>query len=375
LIMAAEKEFSKADIRFMRLALCEARKGIGRTSPNPCVGAVIVQDDGTVISRGYHKKAGTPHAEIHALRKAGDKSVGATIYVTLEPCNHTGRTPPCSHAVAAAGIKRVVVGMEDPNPLVSGTGNNYLRKQGLEVLSGVLEKECQELNLPFVKHITTGKPFVVMKAGMSLDGKLSYQDGKPGKMTGGKSLAKLHGLRNSLDAILVGRGTVAADNPSLTTRLGRRGRDPLRVILDSSLAIPLDSKVLHLDSPAQTLIFCSKSADKEKKALLVEMDGVRVHSVNIEKRGGLNLDEILDYLGKIGICSLLVEGGAKIHGSFLKKALVDRVMLFVAPLFGGSSGTPLLMGFSVDDNESAPKLKNVIYKRCGEDLLIQGDLF
>jgi diaminohydroxyphosphoribosylaminopyrimidine deaminase/5-amino-6-(5-phosphoribosylamino)uracil reductase len=374
-MMKSEKKFSKTDIRFMRLALREARKGIGRTSPNPCVGAVIVQDDDTVISRGYHKKAGTPHAEIHALRKAGDKAFGATIYVTLEPCNHTGRTPPCSHAVAAAGIKRVVVGMEDPNPLVSGSGNSYLREQGIEVLSGVLEKECQEVNLPFVKHITTGKPFVVMKAGMSLDGKLSYQAGKPGQMTGEKSLVKLHGLRDSLDAILVGRGTIAADNPSLTTRLGRRGRDPLRVILDSSLDISLQSRILHLDSSAPTLIFCSKSADKDKKALLTKIDGVGVQSVDVEKKGGLDLDEVLDYLGSIGICSLLVEGGAQIHGSFLKKALVDRVMLFVAPLFGGSSGTPLLSGFSVENNENAPKLKNVLYKRCGEDLFIQGDFF
>jgi diaminohydroxyphosphoribosylaminopyrimidine deaminase / 5-amino-6-(5-phosphoribosylamino)uracil reductase len=375
LMIRSEEKFSKTDISFMRLALREARKGIGRTSPNPCVGAVIVQDDNTVISRGYHKKAGTPHAEIHALRKAGDKAFGATLYVTLEPCNHTGRTPPCSQAVAAAGIKRVVVGMVDPNPLVSGSGSSYLSEQGIEVLSGVLEKECQEINLPFVKHITTGKPFVVMKAGMSLDGKLSYQDGKPGQMTGEKSRGKLHGLRNSLDAILVGRGTVTADNPSLTTRLGRRGRDPLRVILDSSLDISLQSTVLHLDSAAQTLIFCSKSADKDKKALLTEMDGVRVQSVDLEAEGGLNLDEVLDYLGRLGICSLLVEGGAKIHGSFLKKALVNRVMLFVAPLFAGSSGTPLLSGFSVDDNENAPKIKNVIYKRCGEDLLIQGDFF
>lgn len=374
LMTASEKKFSKTDIHFMRLALREARKGIGRTSPNPSVGAVIVQDD-TVISRGYHKKAGTPHAEIHALRKAGDKAFGATIYVTLEPCNHTGRTPPCSHAVAAAGIKRVVVGMEDPNPLVSGSGNDYLREQGIEVLSGVLEKECQEVNHPFVKHIITGKPFVVMKAGMSLDGKLSYQAGKPGQMTGDKSNRTVHGLRNRLDAILVGRGTIAADNPSLTTRLGKRGRDPLRVILDSSLDISLQSKVLHLDSSASTLIFCAKSADKDKKALLTNMDGVHVQSVGIENKDGLDLNEVLGYLGKIGICSLLVEGGAKVHGSFLEKALVDRVMLFVAPLFGGSSGTPLLSGFSVDDNENAPKLKNVIYKQCGEDLLIQGDFF
>lgn len=372
--MSPEETWSQADTKFMRLALREAKKGLGRTSPNPCVGAVIVQN-GTVISRGYHEKAGTPHAEIHALSKAGAKAAGATIYVTLEPCNHTGRTPPCSHAVAAAGIKRVVVGMEDPNPLVSGSGNIYLRAQGLEVVSGVLEKECLELNLPFIKHISTGKPFVVMKAGMSLDGKLSYQDGQPGKMTGEKSLRRLHSLRNRLDAILVGRGTVVADNPSLTTRLVPQGRDPLRVILDSNLQLSAASKVLHLDSSAPTLVFCSKSAAPQKRALLAKMDGVLVQTVAVDKDGGLDLDAVLASLGQRGVCSLLVEGGAAVHSSFLRKGLVDRVMLFVAPLFAGSAGTSLLRGFSVEDRDQAPQLKNVSYKRCGEDLLVQGDLF
>jgi diaminohydroxyphosphoribosylaminopyrimidine deaminase / 5-amino-6-(5-phosphoribosylamino)uracil reductase len=372
--MSPEETLSQADTRFMRLALRQAKKGLGRTSPNPCVGAVIVQN-GIVISRGYHKKAGTPHAEVHALRKAGGKATGATLYVTLEPCNHTGRTPPCSHAVAAAGIKRVVVGMEDPNPLVSGSGNTYLQKQGVEVISGVLEKECYELNLPFIKHISTGRPFVVMKAGMSLDGKLSYQDGQPGKMTGEKSLRRLHGLRNRLDAILVGRKTVVADNPSLTTRLVKQGRDPIRVILDSNLRLSPTSKILHLDSCAPTLLFCSKSADPKKRELLSKMEGVHVQTVAVDDDGGLDLDAVLTSLGQMGICSLLVEGGASVHSNFLRKGLVDRVMLFVAPLFAGSAGTSLLSQFSVKDRAQAPQLRNVSYKRCGEDLLVQGDLF
>ncbi len=377
LILTTEKQFLKNDIHFMRLALREAKKGIGRTSPNPCVGAVIVQDTNTIVSRGYHKKAGTPHAEVNALRKIGGKAVGATIYVTLEPCNHTGKTPPCSHAIVDAGIKRVVIGMEDPNPLVSGSGIAYLRQNGVEVISGVLEEQCREINRPFIKHITTGKPFVVMKAGMSLDGRLSYQDGKPGKMTGKKSSRAVHGLRNRLDAILVGISTVIADNPSLTTRLGKRGRDPLRVVLDSNLNIPLQSKVLNRDSSASTstLLFCSKFADKEKIEILEGIDGVRVHAVDYRKNSKrLDLTQILEYLGKEGICSVLVEGGAKIHGSFLKQSLVDRVMIFTAPLFGGSSGTPLLKGFSVVDNGHAPKLHNVKYRRYGDDMLIQGDV-
>ncbi len=366
-------EHDKTDKEFMALALAEAKKGLGRTAPNPCVGAVIVRD-GREISRGYHQKAGTPHAEIHALKRAGDNACGATIYVTLEPCNHTGRTPPCSHALAAAGIERVVVGMTDPNPLVSGSGNQYLREQGIEVLTGVLEKECQEINRPFIKHITTGTPFVVMKAGMSLDGKLSYQKGVPGKMTGKESFARLHVLRDSFDAILVGRGTLLADNPSLTTRTPEGGRDPVRVILDSSLQIPRQSKILHLDSTSQTIIVCGQTADLKKVKQLSELKNVQVYTVAQQQDGGLDLERILRYLGKLGICSLLVEGGAEIHTSFLKRGLVDRVILFMAPLFAGTAGTALLDNFSVADRQAAPMLCNVNYTPLGDDIMIQGDI-
>jgi diaminohydroxyphosphoribosylaminopyrimidine deaminase/5-amino-6-(5-phosphoribosylamino)uracil reductase len=264
--------------------------------------------------------------------------------------------------------------MEDPNPLVSGSGNTYLQNQGVEVISGILEKECRDLNLPFIKHISTGKPFVVMKAGMSLDGKLSYQEGQPGKMTGEKSLRRLHGLRNHLDAILIGRGTVVADNPSLTTRRIKKGRDPLRVILDSNLQLSTRSKILHLESSAPTLIFCSQSAASQKRKTLEKMEGVLLQTVGHGESGGLDLDAVLTHLGKMGICSLLVEGGATVHSSFLRQGLVDRVMLFVAPLFAGSAGTSLLSDFSVKDRDQAPMLNNVVYKRCGEDLLVQGDL-
>lgn len=364
-----------SDHKFMAQALAEARKGVGRTAPNPCVGAVIVRE-GQEISRGYHKKAGTPHAEIHALQRAGDAARGATMYVTLEPCNHTGRTPPCSHAVVKAGLKRVVVGMTDPNPLVHGSGIDYLRDHGVEVVSGILERECYELNLPFIKHIQNATPFVVMKAGMSLDGKLSYQAGIPGKMTGKESLEKLHTLRDTFDAILIGRVTVLADNPSLTTRLQGGGRDPVRVILDSSLQIPLDSKILHLDSKAKTYIVCTELANSDKIASLSALENVCVQVIDSQEGGGgVHLKSLLRFLGEQGICSLLVEGGSKIHSSFLKQNLVDRVMLFVAPLFAGSAGTSLLDEFSVADRDSAPTLKNISYTPCGDDLLVQGDFF
>lgn len=361
-----------ADKKFMALALAEARKGLGRTAPNPCVGAVIVRD-GREVGRGYHKKAGTPHAESHALKDAGDKAGGATMYVTLEPCNHTGRTPPCSHAVAKAGIKRVVVGMTDPNPLVSGSGNTYLRDNGVEVLTGVMEKECLEINLPFSKHIKTGKPFVIMKAGMSLDGKLSYQKGVSGKMTGKGSRQKLHEIRDTVDAILIGSGTQVADNPSLTTRLDTNGHDPIRIILDSSLRIALDAKILSLKSEAPTLIICNESANIQKIESLSKLHNVKVYKVESDDRGYIHLKSLLSFLGKQGVCSLLVEGGSEIHASFLRQGLVDRVMLFVAPLFAGSAGNDLLGNFSVIDRESAPILSNVQYVQCGDDLMVQGD--
>ncbi len=369
-----EVSITHTDRKFMSLALIEARKGLGRTSPNPCVGAVIVRD-GVEISRGYHKKAGTPHAEIHAINRAGDKTIGATMYVTLEPCNHTGRTPPCSHAVVKAGIKRIVIGMTDPNPLVSGSGLNYLREHKVDVLTGVLETECRELNLPFLKHITTGMPYVIMKAGMSLDGKLSYQKGTPGKMTGTASLQKLHELRSSVDAILIGSGTQIADNPSLTSRLKNGGKDPLRIVLDSSLRINPDSKILHLDSDASTLIIYCGTTNNKKIEKLSKMKNVQVQEMDQEQSGHINIESLLRFLGKQGVCSLLVEGGSEIHSSFLKQGLVDRVMLFVAPLFAGSAGNNLLDNFSVAERSTAPKLNNVQYIPYGNDLLVQGDFY
>ena len=227
------------DIKYMQLAVGLAKKGQGRTSPNPCVGAVIVRN-GVVVGQGYHRRAGTPHAEINAIADAGESCAGATIYVTLEPCNHTGRTPPCSRAVLAAGLKRVIIGMADPNPVASG-GAYFLRAEGLEVELGVLEDECRGLNYPFLKHSTTRLPWVVMKAGMSLDGMISRRRGYGGAITGPESKQRVHELRNRLDAILIGISTALIDDPSLTTRLPDGGRDPLRVILDRRLQLSPES--------------------------------------------------------------------------------------------------------------------------------------
>lgn len=357
----------------MRIALKEARKGLGRTSPNPCVGAVVVKN-GRVIAKGYHKKAGTPHAEINALGMAGKDAVGATLYVTLEPCNHTGRTPPCSQAVASAGIKRVVAGMEDPNPLVCGNGLAYLNSCNIEVLSGVLADECREINRPFLKYITTSLPWVVMKAGITLDGRITYKKGVRGWITGPQSLRKVHQLRNMSDAIMVGVGTIRIDDPSLTTRLvHRKGKDPVRVVLDTALRIPLSAKVLHLDSKSSTWIFCGHEADKRKEENLLAIGAV-VRSVDLDDTGGVDIGRVLSVLGSEGITSVLVEGGGKVHGSMLRNRLVDHANLFYGPFIVGDNGTPVVQGLSSSERREAICLEKIHYKRFGDDLMIEGDI-
>jgi diaminohydroxyphosphoribosylaminopyrimidine deaminase/5-amino-6-(5-phosphoribosylamino)uracil reductase len=357
----------------MRLALKEARKGLGRTSPNPCVGAVIVKNN-HIISRGYHKKAGEPHAEINALRKAGEEAAGSTIYVTLEPCNHTGKTPPCSHALATAGVKKVVVGMVDPNPLVRGSGMRYLSERGIEVLSGVLLEECREINRPFLKHITTNLPWVVMKAGVSLDGRITYEKGKSGRITGPQSLAMTHKLRDLLDTIMVGVNTVLIDDPSLTTRLSRgKGKDPIRVVIDTNLRIPVTARVLHIESNAKTWIFCSEDADIIKRKELTATGAVVIPVArNAEKE--LDLKSVLQVLANEGLTSVLVEGGARLHGSMLKERLVDHVQLFLAPIFAGDGGISVVNGVRVTHRGEAICLKRVRYKRFGDDMMIKGDI-
>ena len=360
------------DSDYMKLALKEAKKGMGRTSPNPAVGAVIVKD-GVVVGRGYHQKAGTPHAEIHAINSAVTPLQGATIYVTLEPCSHTGKTPPCCVAIEKAGINRVVVGMRDPNPLVDGRGNKYLKDHGIEVESGVLEKECEELNRPFIKYIKTKMPYVVMKAGISLDGRLNYQSGVSGWITGDKTSRTVHQLRNQLDAIMVGSSTILIDNPSLTTRLpGENSRDPVRIILDTTLATPLHSKVYQNISDAAPMIFCADTACQEKRDAF-EKIGVRVFTVK-KNNDGLDLKEVLYRLGQEGILSVLVEGGGMLHGSFLREELYDFAYLFYGPRFAGDSGQALVRGFKVTSRNRAPSIFSPQYRTLGEDMLVSGKL-
>ncbi|WP_240194353.1 bifunctional diaminohydroxyphosphoribosylaminopyrimidine deaminase/5-amino-6-(5-phosphoribosylamino)uracil reductase RibD [Desulfopila inferna] len=357
---------------FMQLALAEAKRAKGRTSPNPCVGAVIVKN-GSVVAAGYHKKAGTPHAEINALRKAGGEAEGATMYVTLEPCNHTGKTPPCSHAVARSGIKKVVIGMKDPNPLVAGSGAKYLADHSIEVVSGVMEKECRSINQPFIKFITTGKPLVALKAGVSLDGRLNYRKGTSGWITGAESLQKVHLLRDCYDAIMVGRGTAVIDDPSLTTRLADdSGRDPVRVVLDTHLSIQPEAKLLNLQSKAETLIFHGKNTEAERREAL-QRRGAKLFEVS-DADGLLDLDQVLECLGKNEITSVLVEGGGRVFSGFLRKRLADKAYLFHAPLFAGSDGDELTPRFPVGTREDAIVLADVNYTRLGDDMLVEGNI-
>ena len=360
------------DLDYMRLAIQEAEKGKGRTSPNPCVGAVIVKDN-AVVGRGYHKKAGTPHAEINAISDAGKDAAESTIYVTLEPCNHTGKTPPCTKAILDAGLKRVVVGMCDPNPTVAGGGNAYLQSQGVEVEFGLLEEECIALNRPFIKHITTGLPWVVMKAGMSLDGKITYVPGQGGRITGNESKHVTHELRNTLDAILVGVETAVIDEPSLTTRLSdvKDVRDPLRVVLDSRLRLPPQSKMLHQMSDAETWIYCGSEAAEESKRLLADA-GAIVHTVGSATDGRLDIMEVLKHMGANDITSVLVEGGAAVHGYMLNHSLVDEVYLFTAPIFIGENGLSLLSGYSDNSPEACSRLNTMDCRLLGSDLLVHG---
>jgi diaminohydroxyphosphoribosylaminopyrimidine deaminase/5-amino-6-(5-phosphoribosylamino)uracil reductase len=359
------------DSEFMKEALRLARRGLGRTSPNPAVGAVIVQND-RIIAKGYHHSAGMPHAEIEALQKMGGQAEGATLYVTLEPCNHQGRTPPCTQAILKSGIKRVVVGMKDPNPDVSGDGCGFLRSKGIEVEIGILESECQRLNEAFVKFVTHKKPFVAVKSAMTLDGWTATSIGHSKWITNEKSRQFVHRLRNRADAVLVGIGTVIADNPKLTTRLrSGKGQDALRVILDTHLRTPPDAEMIRQISSALTIIAVGPDVDPKN------LDNFNSEGVSIQvcptKNGMVDLDELLILLGRMDITYLLVEGGATIAGSFIRERLVDKFYLFKAPkLLGGDDGKPMASGKGADRMEESLKLKEIALRRFGDDVLITG---
>ncbi|MDN5361045.1 MAG: diaminohydroxyphosphoribosylaminopyrimidine deaminase [Moorella sp. (in: firmicutes)] len=361
------------DTIFMRRALDLARRGLGRTSPNPAVGAVIVKD-GRVIGEGYHQKAGTPHAEIHALQAAGPAARGSTLYVTLEPCCHYGRTPPCTEAIIAAGIRRVVAAMADPNPRVAGGGFQALRQAGIEVETGLLAEEARQLNEAFIKYITTGNPWVTLKMALTLDGKIATRTGAARWITGQEARERAHELRDTHDAILVGIGTVLADDPELTTRLpGVRGRDAVRVILDSHLRLPLTARVVSLRSAAPTLVATTAAAPAEAREELAAR-GVQVLVLPAEA-GRVAWQPLLAELARRQITSILVEGGSGVNATALAAGVVDKVIAFIAPkIFGGVEAPGPVGGLGVADPGAAWQLERLAVKRCGEDLMLSGYL-
>ena len=359
------------NLLFMQKALDLAARGKGRTSPNPMVGAVIVKGN-KIIAEGYHRKAGTAHAEVVALKKAGSGAQGATLYVNLEPCCHREkRTPPCTRAIITSGIKRVVVAMIDPNPQVSGRGLKELRKAGIRTETGVMKDEAKKLNESFIKHVTKKEPFVILKIAQSLDGKIATARGDSKWITGPKARTLVHQLRNDVDALLVGIGTVKADDPSLDCRI-RGGRNPYRVIVDSHLHIPASSKILrHNDS--KTIVATTKMAGKNKLKSLVKK-GNKILVIK-EKEGRVDLKSLMRELGKLDITSVMIEGGSSISASSLSGKIVDKVMFFIAPkIIGGVDAIPSVGGISPAVLKDTLKLKNTQTTTYGDDILIEGYL-
>lgn len=360
------------DRRHMRRALDLARQGLGLTSPNPAVGAVVVRD-GEVVGEGFHERAGAPHAEVVALGVAGPRAAGATLYVTLEPCIHHGKTPPCSEAILQAGIRRVVVAIRDPNPLVDGHGIERLHEAGLEVEIGVEAAAAALLNRAFFKFITTGRPHVTLKIAMTLDGKIAARDGSSRWITGEAARAEVHRMRSQVDAILVGIGTLLADDPSLTVRLGRAWpREPLRVVVDSHLRTPPNAGVIRAGRPERVLIACRESPPAERLEPL-EAQGVEVLRLPASE-GRVDLNALMSALAERQIVSVLAEGGSELNAGLLDHGCVDHLACFMAPLLLGGQGAPSALGGPGRLLKEAFRLRNVTCDRIGEDFLFEGDI-
>ncbi len=358
------------DSAWMKRALALAKKGEGETGHHPMVGAVIVKG-GHKISEGWFRRPGEPHAEVHALREGGANIRGATMYLNLEPCSHFGRTPPCADALVRAGIRRVVAGMMDPNPLVSGRGFAMLRDGGVKVETGVLEKECQELNRVFVKYITTKRPYVIMKAAATLDGKIAAKTGDSIYITGEEARKEVHRLRDIYQAVMVGGGTIKADNPQLTVRRHGKKRHPRPVVLSSKLDFPTKSNFISSGFEDGPLIFTSKVAGAKNIKAFREA-GAEVEVVKKDRSGGLDLKEIMKMLGEREIASVLLEGGATLFSSFLRANMVDEAVMFFAPKMLGGDGLPITRGPAPKKMAEALLFEELSSRRLGEDIMITG---
>ena len=363
----------KIEKKFMRRAIHLARRGEGWTNPNPLVGAVIVKN-GEIIGEGFHHKYGDLHAERDALKNCaerGNNTAGATIFVTLEPCCHFGKQPPCTYALVESGIAHVVVGSRDPNPLVHGKGNEYLRQHGVEVTEDFLKDECDALNPIFFHYITTGLPYVALKYAMTLDGKIATRTGESKWISGEKSRFFVQKLRNRYAGILCGIGTVLKDNPMLNCRC-KGGNNPVRIICDSNLKIPLESKIVQSAKEIKTFVAALNCGEKsfEEKKLALEKENVEVLVVSSDENGRINLAELFAELGKRKIDSVLVEGGGEINFSVLEKNLADCIYAFVAPkIFGGNAKTPVA-GLGVENPSQAFEFNLKKIQRFGGDILL-----
>ena len=356
--------------KYMEFALILARQAKGQTSPNPSVGAVVV-NNGEIVGFGAHLKAGDAHAEVLALHMAGDKANGGTIYVTLEPCSHYGRTAPCADLLIEKNIKHVVIACLDPHERVAGKGIEKLRQAGVKVDVGILEKEAMELNEDFFHYIKMKQPYVTVKTATSLDGKIATVTGESQWITGEDARLDVHRYRDQHDGILVGINTIIADNPSLTTRLPEGGRNPIRIVLDTTLRIPMNSKVIR-DGEAETWIFIGKNVSEERKFRFKEIDQVRIIQLDEDE---IQVPTVLDVLGKENIMSLFVEGGAEINGSFLKSRRINQVITYFSPkLIGGRKAPTSFAGEGISVLNESISLRIKHMDRLGEDIKIVAEL-
>ncbi len=358
------------DEKYMYHALSLAKKGIGSVNPNPYVGSVIVKGE-KIIGEGWHETYGGWHAERNALNKCKEAPYSATMYVTLEPCCHHGRTPPCTEAILQSGIKKVVIGCLDPNPLMSGKGAAILKEAGIEVVIGVLQDKCQELNEVFFHYIRTKTPYVVLKYAMTLDGKISTASGKSKWITGEKARENVHKSRNRYASIMVGVGTVIADNPSLTCRIDG-GRNPIRIICDTELVTPLEATVITTAREVKTIIATACGQDERHKPYLAY--GCEILQL-ARKDHHIDLNHLMKELGDKGIDSVLLEGGSTLNDSALQNRIINKVHAYIAPkLFGGDQAKTPIGGAGIREIEGCFKLKNQTITWFDEDIFIEGEV-
>jgi len=351
--------------KYMDLAIKLAERGKGITSPNPMVGCIVVKR-GRIVGKGFHKKAGTEHAEVLALNDAGKKAINSTLYVNMEPCSHWGRTPPCTERIVEAGVREIIIGMKDPNPLVDGF--RELKFRGLKTKIGILEKDAKKLNEVFIKYIKTKRPFVILKVAMSVDGKIATSTGDSKYITSKEARTYVHQLRSDVDAVMIGLNTLLRDNPELTPRLVK-GKDPMKIVVDSSLKIPKSCNLMK--DPAKLIIATTSKAPKNAVKKL-QQKGINV-IVTKSKNGMVELQDLMKQLGKHEITSVMIEGGSQLNSSAIKEGIVDRVLIFTAPKIIGN-GIGAIGSLGIKKINNAINLKNPLTRKIGKDLLIEGYL-